>query len=478
MNLLEFKNIYFLGIGGIGMSALARWFKAQGFWVGGYDKTETTLTQQLFEEGIDIHYDNKLGRIPSEVYQKRETLVVRTPAVPKENFELQYFENERYIILKRSEVLGLITENLITIAVSGTHGKTTTSCFIAHILKQAGANVSAILGGISANYNSNLLIGKPTEKIDKMPDVPIYGKHLCVVEADEYDRSFLTLQPDIAIVTSMDADHLDIYDNHEELKKSFSDFINQIKVKGHLIIKNGLDFTLKGNKLVYIHIYNSVSEQDLNQTIDTPFSAKNITIVDGFFRFDFFTKTNVIKDIKLQVPGFHNVENAVAAINACILLEVPEEIIKSGLETFRGVKRRFEYIINTKNLVFIDDYAHHPTEIEAFLSSVKALYPNKKLTCIFQPHLFSRTRDFADGFSKSLSIADEVILMEIYPARELPIAGVCAEMLLPKITAKKQLANKQNLMQILEKNNFEVLVTVGAGDIDTFIEKIKFHLLK
>lgn len=471
--LQDYKKIYFLGIGGIGMSALARWFKVQGFYVGGYDKTETTLTQELVAEGMDVHYDNKVGRIPTEFYNKRETLVVRTPAVPKDNSELQYFENEHYTILKRSEILGLITENLLTVAVAGTHGKTTTSSLIAHILKHAGANVSAFLGGITTNYNTNLLIGKPTEKIDKMPDVPPFGKHLCVVEADEYDRSFLTLHPDIAVVTSMDADHLDIYGEHDELKKSFSEFINQIKIKGHLVIKKDLPFSIKGNKLIYIHEYAAVSESDLGKANQTPFSAQNIRVENGCFMFDFVAKTASIKNIKMQLPGFHNVENAVAAINACILLEIPVDLIQAGIESFRGVKRRFEYVIKTEKLIYIDDYAHHPTEIEAFLSSVKALYPSKKLTCIFQPHLFTRTRDFAEGFSKSLSIADEVILMDIYPARELPINGVNSEMLMPNITSKKELATKQNLMQVIENKQFEVLVTVGAGDIDTFVEKIK-----
>lgn len=440
------------------MSAIARWFKAQGFVVGGYDKTETELTQALVSEGFDIHYDNKVGRIPTEFYNKSQTLVVRTPAVPSNNIELEHFEKERFTILKRAQILGLITQDLITIAVAGTHGKTTTSSMISHILKHSGANVSAFLGGITTNYNTNLLIGKPTQKIDSMPNVPPFGKHLCVVEADEYDRSFLTLFPDIAVVTSMDADHLDIYGKHEELKKSFNEFINQIKIKGHLVIKDSLDFELDYKKITYIHSYPKAES-----------IKKSVKIENGNFIFDYKT----FKNITMTLPGFHNIENAIAAINVCILLEVPLDLIQSGLESFKGVKRRFEYILKTPKVIYIDDYAHHPTEIEAFLGSVKALYPDKKLTCIFQPHLYSRTKDFANEFSQSLSMADEVILMDIYPARELPIFGITSEIIFNNITAKKEMVSKQNLMQILEKNDLEIIVTVGAGDIDTFIEPIK-----
>jgi len=465
LTISDYKNIYFLGIGGIGMSAIARWFAAQGYHVGGYDKTETLLTQQLEAEGMDIHYDNKVGRIPTAFYRKPETLVVFTPAVPKDNVELQYFETERYILMKRSQVLGLLTEDLITVAVAGTHGKTTTSSMLAHILKHAGANVSAFLGGITTNYNTNLLIGKPTSNIDKMPNVPPFGKHICVVEADEFDRSFLTLYPDIAVVTSMDADHLDIYGEHNELIKSFNQFISQIKIKGHLIVRKGLEYQIRKDKITYVHEYASDGSD---------FSAANIRTENAIFTFDYRGKTQEIANIKLQIPGFHNVENATAAINACILLEVPVELIKEGLETFKGVKRRFEYIIKTEDLIFIDDYAHHPTEIEAFLKSVKALYPDKKITCIFQPHLYSRTRDFAEDFSKSLSMADELLLLDIYPARELPIPGVDSAMLLKDITApKKHLVSKTNLMDKIKELQPEIIVTVGAGDIDTFVEPIK-----
>lgn len=458
MNLSDYKYIYFLGIGGIGMSAIARWFKAQNFVVAGYDKTQTELTLALEAEGMDVHYDNKVGKIPTDFYKKPETLVVRTPAVPSNNIEFEFFEKERYIILKRAQVLGLITQDLITVAVAGTHGKTTTSSMIAHILKQAGTNVSAFLGGITANYNTNLLIGKPTPTIDIRPDVPTYGKHICVVEADEYDRSFLTLSPDIAVVTSMDADHLDIYGKHEDLILSFNQFINLIKIKGHLIIKNGLDCKPDFKKILYIHEYPTATEL-----------KDSVRIEESFFVFDYKT----FKNIKMQLPGFHNVENAIAALQTCVLLEVPQDLIIAGLESFTGVKRRFEYIVRTTKVVYIDDYAHHPTEIEAFLSSVKALFPTKKLTCIFQPHLYSRTKDFADGFAQSLSIADEVLLMEIYPARELPMAGVTSDIIFKNITCFKKSVSKENLMETLKNSHYEVLVTVGAGDIDTFVPQIK-----
>lgn len=447
------------------MSALARWFKAQGYHVGGYDKTETTLTRMLVAEGMDIHYDAQSGRIPTEFYRKHETLVIHTPAVPQSHVEYQYFKGENYAIFKRSQVLGLITDNLITVAVAGTHGKTTTSSLIAHILKHSGANVSAFLGGITVNYNTNVLIGKPTPKIDTMQNVPIYGKHICVVEADEFDRSFLTLYPDIAVVTSMDADHLDIYGHHDELKKSFQDFINQIKVKGHLVIRKGLPYQLTTNKITYVYEYCIEGGN---------FSASNIRITHNKYIFDYKVANTEIKNIELSVPGYHNVENAVAAINACLLLEVPFELIKSGIESFRGVKRRFEYIINRPDMVYIDDYAHHPTEIEALLTSVRDLYPGKEITCVFQPHLFTRTRDFMEGFAKSLSIAHKVILLPIYPARELPISGISSEILLEKIPLdNKVLVEKDQLTAYLATQKPQLLLTVGAGDIDTCVEPIK-----
>lgn len=443
-----YKNIYFLGIGGIGMSALARWFIANGFYVGGYDKTSSPLTEALEVEGMNIHYDDKVGRIPTQFYNKEETLVVLTPAIPQNNIELIHFRAEEYTILKRSQVLGLLTAGMTTVAISGTHGKTTTSSMTAHILKHSGLEISAFLGGITANYNSNLLIG------DK--------DGIAVVEADEYDRSFLTLYPNITVVTSTDADHLDIYGEHSALLDSFNEFVGQIKQGGKLIIRKGLSLNVPDHvsKVTY-----GIGDGEI--------FAMNVKAGDACFTFDYVSSHLIIRDITLNMPGFHNVENAIAAMTVAKHLRVPVEKIKGGVESFKGVKRRFEFIYKSEKTVYIDDYAHHPTEIEACLRSVKALYPNKKLSVIFQPHLFSRTRDFAEGFSQSLSLADQLFLMDIYPARELPIPGVTSEMLFENITSReKHLCTKADLMDYVKNNEFEVLVTIGAGDIDRFVPMI------
>ncbi len=443
------KNIYFLGIGGIGMSALARWFNANGYNVGGYDKTSSPLTEALVAEGIDIHYDDQVGRIPTHFYKKEETLVVYTPAIPHNNIELIHFRAEEFTMMKRAQVLGLLTEGMTTVAIAGTHGKTTTSSMTAHILKHSGLEISAFLGGITANYNSNLLIGAKDG--------------IAVVEADEYDRSFLTLYPSIAVVTSTDADHLDIYGNHLSLMDSFNQFVGQIQKGGKLIYKKGLTLTFPDqvSKVNY-----GIGEGEI--------FAMNVRPGDACFTFDYVSSHLIIRDITLNMPGFHNVENALAAMTVAKHLRVPVDKIKAGVESFKGVKRRFEFIYKSEKTVYIDDYAHHPTEIEACLLSVKALYPNKKITAIFQPHLFSRTRDFAAGFAQSLSLADQLFLLDIYPARELPIPGVSAEMLLNNITcADAQLCTKENLMDLVQNNEFEVLVTIGAGDIDRFVPQIK-----
>ena len=443
------KNIYFLGIGGIGMSALARWFNANGYNVGGYDKTSSPLTEALVAEGIDIHYDDQVGRIPTHFYKKEETLVVYTPAIPHNNIELIHFRAEEFTMMKRAQVLGLLTEGMTTVAIAGTHGKTTTSSMTAHILKHSGLEISAFLGGITANYNSNLLIGAKDG--------------IAVVEADEYDRSFLTLYPSIAVVTSTDADHLDIYGNHLSLMDSFNQFVGQIQKGGKLIYKKGLTLTFPDqvSKVNY-----GIGEGEI--------FAMNVRPGDACFTFDYVSSHLIIRDITLNMPGFHNVENALAAMTVAKHLRVPVDKIKAGVESFKGVKRRFEFIYKSEKTVYIDDYAHHPTEIEDCLLSVKALYPNKKITAIFQPHLFSRTRDFAAGFAQSLSLADQLFLLDIYPARELPIPGVSAEMLLNNITcADAQLCTKENLMDLVQNNEFEVLVTIGAGDIDRFVPQIK-----
>jgi UDP-N-acetylmuramate--alanine ligase len=460
VKLEQYDNVYFLGIGGIGMSALARWFMKKGMKVSGYDKTSTTLTTALAEEGMRIHFDDRVESIPAEVKeQKDKTLVVFTPAIPKDHQEHQYLIDNGYTILKRSEVLGLITKGYKTIGVAGTHGKTTTSSMVAHILKVAGKDMVGFLGGITTNYASNLVMqGDVSEKT------------IVVVEADEFDRSFLRLFPQIAIVTSADADHLDIYGSHESVIASFQEYVKQINSGGDLIIHESIEELLAANvSHVTKHIYSMSRGQ---------FFAGNITASSGFFEFDLhgFGK---VERVKLGVPGFHNIENAIAASVAARLSGVEVSTIKKALESFTGVKRRFEFVLKGKKVIYVDDYAHHPTEIEAFLKSMKSMYPRRKLTAIFQPHLFSRTRDFAAGFSRSLSLADELLLMDIYPARELPIPGVDADMVFKDVTsAKKIRCNKEDLMQKLETLDLDVVVTIGAGDIDTFVDPIKKMLLK
>lgn len=455
MTLNQYDNIYFLGIGGIGMSALARWFTRKGLRVSGYDRTATALTRELEKEGVSVHYDDRVELIPAEVIaDPAKTLVIFTPAIPKDHAEHEYLKQHGYKIIKRSEALGLLTKDHKTIAVAGTHGKTTTSSMVAHILYVAGKNMVGFLGGITANYGTNLVMqGEVTNDT------------LVVVEADEFDRSFLRLFPHIAVVTSADADHLDIYGDHNAVLKSFRDFIKQIDKGGTLIVHESVAELLAAD---IDHVTKKTYSMSRGQ-----FFAGNIKAVGGFFEFDLhgFGK---VEHVKLGVPGFHNIENSIAASVAASLCGVEPGEIAKALASFRGVKRRFEYIIKSGKIVFIDDYAHHPAEIEAFLRSVKSLYPNRKLTVIFQPHLFTRTRDFADGFSKSLSLADELLLMDIYPARELPIPGVTSDMLLKDITSAATIrCNKSDLMEKLERCSLEVVATVGAGDIDTFVEPIK-----
>ena len=456
MQLNKYDTVYFLGIGGIGMSALARWFKFLDYRVAGYDRTSTPLTQQLSKEGIDIHFEDRIDLIPAKL-NKENTLVVYTPAIPKNHKEFNYLKNNEYTILKRSEVLGLITKEYKTIAVAGRHGKTTTSSLLAHVLKTAKMNMVAFLGGVTANYASNLVMeGEPGSKT------------VVVVEADEFDRSFLRLFPSMAVITSMDADHLDIYGEHEALIQSFKDFVGQIKSGGNLVIHESLESVATELTKLKVSTYGMSQGQ---------FFADQITTEGGFFEFDLVSEDLKIERISLGVPGFHNMENAIAAAIVAHELGVEAEAIKEALGSFKGVKRRFEFIIKRDDLVYIDDYAHHPTEIEALLKSLRSMYKGKKITVIFQPHLYTRTRDFAEGFSRSLSLADEVLLMDIYPAREEPIPGVDSDMLFKSISRKvKVRCNKANLMSKLEKMEFEVLATVGAGDIDTFVNPIKEYL--
>jgi UDP-N-acetylmuramate--alanine ligase len=445
MELQNIKRVYLIGIGGIGMSGLARYFHHLGCIVCGYDKTSTDLTNELKNEGIQIIFDDNEEWIPMSFRKPDEgTLVIYTPAIPKDSAIVGFFQKRGFELFKRSQVLGLISKGKYTVAIAGTHGKTTTSTMVAHILKDSGKDCSAFLGGIASNYNSNVLYGK---------------NDIVVVEADEYDRSFLTLYPDIAVITSMDADHLDIYGDHQHLTDSFKMFASQIKEGGVLIHKQGLP----------LDTGYTYSIKDAADAI-----ALNIRIENGSFYFDFRNSNTDIKDIQLGIPGFHNVENATAAIEATLRLGVNADAVKSALASFRGVHRRFEYIVKTPDHIYIDDYAHHPEELRAAINSVKKLYPDRKLVTIFQPHLFTRTRDFADGFAEVLDMTDELILLDIYPARELPIEGVDAEMILSRMNlVNKRKLTKQQAIDTIANEKPALLLTVGAGDIDQLVEPLK-----
>ncbi|MTI21919.1 UDP-N-acetylmuramate--L-alanine ligase [Fulvivirga sp. RKSG066] len=459
MNINSYHSVYFIGIGGIGMSALARWFKRSGFYVAGYDKTETSLTSKLIEEGIEIHFEDEVNNIPEKVISnKKDALVIYTPAIPKLHKEFNYLRDQGFTVMKRSVALGHITASMQTVAIAGTHGKTTTSSMVAHILKHAGLDIAAFLGGIATNYESNFIANER-----------IADDTIAVVEADEFDRSFLTLNPNIAVVTSADADHLDIYGDENSLHTSFKEFINKLKSTGTLFISEKI-----ASELVDENFKQPLHTYGINQG---QFFASNITMNNGFFVFDYRDELHNIDGLELGVPGFHNVENATVAIAVALQLGVAPEKIKPAIKAYKGVKRRFEYVIKHPNLVFVDDYAHHPVEIEAFLKSLQALYPDKKVTAIFQPHLYSRTRDFADGFAKSLSLADEVILLDIYPAREEPIEGVTSDIILKQIDLDaKQIVRKENLLEMLNDKDLEVVATIGAGDIDKLVLPIKEKL--
>ena len=427
------------------MSGLARYFHHLSCVVCGYDKTTTELTNDLHNEGIRIVFDDRADWIPLSFQSPDSgTLVIYTPAIPHDSVILNYFKDKGFELFKRSQVLGIISKGMFTVAVAGTHGKTTTSTMIAHILKDSGKDCSAFLGGISTNYQSNVLYGK---------------NNIVVVEADEYDRSFLTLHPDIAIITSMDADHLDIYGDHEHLTESFKLFASQIKQGGKLIHRKGLPLETG-------FTYAVDDDADANAT--------NIRIENGDFYFDFKNAETTITDIRMGIAGLHNIENAVAATEAALLLDISPEAVKSALGSFKGVKRRFEYIIKNNQQVYIDDYAHHPEELKAAIRSVKKLYPGKKLTVIFQPHLYTRTRDFADGFAEALDLADELIMLDIYPARELPIEGVHADMILDRMKMwNKRRCGKQEAIDLVKKEKPALLLTVGAGDIDQLVQPLK-----
>ncbi len=453
MDISKAHNVYFVGIGGIGMSALARYFKHLGKAVSGYDRTSTVLTQKLETEGMNINYEDTIEIIPQMVKNKpEESLVIYTPAIPKNHKQLNYFKEKNYSIFKRSEILGEISKLHKSVGVAGTHGKTTVSTMLSHILYQSKIGCNAFLGGISNNYNSNLLLS---------------DSDMMVAEADEFDRSFLRLHLSYAIVTAMDADHLDIYGTKEGIDAAFKEFADKVKKDGLVIAKHNLDLLPRNaNKLTY-----SLDNKEADYFVD------EILTNDSNPTFNLKTPKGVIQNIKLGIPGLVNIENAVAASAMALELGVSEEELKKALVAFKGIKRRFEVVFKDNDIVYIDDYAHHPEEINALMRSVKALYPERKITGIFQPHLFTRTRDFADGFAQSLEILDDIILLPIYPAREEPIPGIDSEMLLSKIkNENKTIVEKENLVSYISERELDVLLTIGAGNIDTLCEPIKKFL--
>ena len=454
VDLKKISRVYFIGIGGIGMSALARYFSSRGITVSGYDRVQTPLCAELEEEGITIHYTDDINLLDRDA-----DLVVYTPAIPNDHREFTYYQKNNYTLLKRSDVLGRITDDTFNICVAGTHGKTTISTMIAHILRDSGYGCNAFLGGVSVNYNTNFWSSE---------------KKVCVVEADEYDRSFLKLEPDVAIISAMDADHLDIYGSEEAMQDAFAEFSGKIKANGLLLSKYGL----KKDKTLSAPVHLRYSLQ--NDAADI--YASNITMTHGSYRFDVVSSGWLLDNVVLHMGGMHNVENAVAAISVAYHLKIEADKIRSAVEKFKGVKRRFEYIIKTDNLVFIDDYAHHPEELRALITSAKTLFKGRRCTVVFQPHLFSRTKDFAKDFAAILDLADEVILLPIYPARELPVEGVTSELILKEMKmAKASIKTKQELLDYLvqEKSDYKeeefgsVFITAGAGDIDTLVEPIK-----
>jgi UDP-N-acetylmuramate--alanine ligase len=455
---VKLNSVYFIGIGGIGMSAIARYFHSKGVGVSGYDKTPTPLTRELEATGIPIHYEENVAMAPKDA-----ELVVYTPAIPAEHKELQYFRANGYRVVKRSDVLQIITESSFNICIAGTHGKTTITTLVAHLLRDTGYGCNAFLGGISVNYGTNFWSSE---------------RNVCVVEADEYDRSFLKLNPDIAIITSMDPDHLDIYGTAESVEQGFIDFSRKVKPGGLLVSKLGL----KREKDLKADRHLTYSLQGVNADV----YAKEIRLVNGSYVFDVVTTNGVLENVTLNMGGLHNVENTVAAIAAVSSLPIDKEKIKAGIASFRGVKRRFEYLVRKSQTVFIDDYAHHPEELRALVSSARSLFPEMTCTVIFQPHLYTRTRDHATGFAEVLDMADEVILLPIYPARELPIAGVNSEMILEKMKkADRRIVAKEKLVDWV-KNEYagravsgkgQLLVTAGAGDIDTLLEPVQQVLM-
>ena len=444
INLENIKRIYFIGIGGIGMSALARYFAFHGKKVSGYDRTETALTKALVSEGIAVNYEDETENAPKDA-----DLVVYTPAVPADHQQLTYYRNNNYTVVKRSDVLGAITQSSFNICIAGTHGKTTISTMVAHILRHTGYGCNAFLGGIAANYNSNFWSSE---------------NNTCVIEADEYDRSFLKLTPDIAVITAMDADHLDIYGTEKNMQDSFIEFASKVKQGGTLFVKEGL--ARQDEFAAPVVIKYSMTNEDAN------IHPQNIRMMNGYYLFDVKVRNEIVDDVALNMGGLHNVENASVAISIAKQLKIDDEAIRQAVEEFKGVKRRFEYIIKKKKLVYIDDYAHHPEELSTLIRSAKSLFEGMKCTVVFQPHLFTRTRDLAEDFARSLDMADEVILLPIYPARELPIEGVTSELIRSKMNNKNvRIVEKKDVLKNIRDN--QLLITAGAGDIDTLVGPIK-----
>ena len=446
MNLKSVHNVYFIGIGGVGMSALAKYCVAAGKNVGGYDRVSTTITASLEDLGVEIQFETLLDQIDESFMNPTATLVVFTPAIPESNAIFQYFKINDFKVLKRSELLGLVTEQTQCLAVAGKHGKTTTSSILGHLMYECNEKVTAFIGGITENYHSNLIQN---------------GTEISVVEADEFDRSFLTLRPDFACITSMDADHLDIYSSEEDLVETFRAFTKKIKPSGKLFVRKGLP--LEG--ITY----------GVNENAD--YAALHIQVENGAYRFDLQTPTGRIENLLFHLPGTHNLSNAVAAMAMALEFGCAAVDLRNALKTYKGVKRRFTYQIKTDDFVFIDDYAHHPTELNAVYQAVKEMYPTEKVSVVFQPHLFSRTKDFVDDFAASLSQFDAVFLLEIYPARELPITGVTSRWLLEKIKSPvKKLISKSQIVSEIKNIGHPIFITLGAGDIGVEVSKLKEKL--
>lgn len=449
MNLKEYSHIYFLGIGGIGMSALARYFHANNWQVAGYDKTPTKLTDKLQEEGIEITFDDNLASLSSSFRNENNCLVIFTPAIPSDSSLRNYFYTGGFDVIKRAQALGLISKNSKTLGVAGTHGKTTTSTLLAHVLNNSHLGCNAFLGGIASNYNSNLIINTDSQ--------------FTVVEADEFDRSFLTLSPFCSIITSTDADHLDIYGDANTLTQNFQDYINLTQESGTVIIKKGLELSTQCNRIDY-----TIEDSTAN------YNGFNLRYTNNQFLFDLNINGEIWKEIELGIPGIHNAENAISVIALCKQLGLSEIEIRTGLATFKGVKRRFEYHVKSENKIYIDDYAHHPTEINALLDSIDLLYPKKPVTGIFQPHLFSRTKDFMTEFAKALSRIDECILLPIYPAREKPIDGITSDALAEMMTHNNvKVLSPEACLEHIKNTQPQLTLTIGAGDIDKIVEPLK-----